>query len=795
MRTNPRIFDLRWPFISVLVFLVLLAPCVFAQEPGGGEGNQTPGVTAGGDSGGQATQESPASGEPSVVGGEINPSENVPVQPVEEIQPEYNYQFDLPESFKAVDRGNDEGGAIALAWPSSASDETSMEFFFNHDSPADLPDYRGLTKTSSDAPEQDEFATVSIVSGEVLIGAYATTMPDPERTGMYNSEWTFQTYGYVDKLDGSTQFVFRVFKRDKIGNEVELFNVASSEVNLTTTAIYETSFTVPAPIAIIPTDWIVVKVFGKSDSSDTKLHFVYGSSGHKSQVEITMSDYEYWAFQSETGESGTWEQFDGFPTNSQYTWEQPQVFGFFLSEKNKGKIEHYSVYENSFPANGIYQFSINSDETEPQKLTIEANAYNERIKDYASVKVYCDLRPFGGEKVQLEYVPPEDGQDQKPWDNVFRLIYDLGVDKLQELSITKPYFILLTADTGLAGVSLKKAVITVQPTEISEIKPEGVVKNTIINGSEGERPVPDNQYEHSFRVFTVPAGYTLPEGQELPPSAWEIGSMAGPITAQQNWWNGSRTNSWLWGILICLAVMIYIMQARKGVGLFIRRIAGLDHVEEAIGRATEMGRPVLYVNGLGYMSDIATIASVNILGRVARKVADYESRLLVPNRDPIVMAVCQEVIQEAYIDAGRPDSYNKDDTFFLTDDQFAYTAAVNGIMVREKPATNFFMGMFYAESLLLAETGSSTGAIQIAGTDALAQLPFFITTCDYTLIGEELYAASAYLSREPLLLGSLKGQDTAKLMFMIFTFLGTLLVCLTFFKFNIEFIKQLFQAF
>jgi hypothetical protein len=113
--------------------------------------------------------------------------------------------------------------------------------------------------------------------------------------------------------------------------------------------------------------------------------------------------------------------------------------------------------------------------------------------------------------------------------------------------------------------------------------------------------------------------------------------------------------------------------------------------------------------------------------------------------------------------------------YFLTQDQFSYTAAVCGIMVRDKPAANFLMGYYYAESLLLAETGQSTGAIQIAGTDSQAQLPFFITTCDYTLIGEELYAASAYLSREPLLLGSLKGQDLVKALMMLLIIGQTLL--------------------
>ncbi len=72
------------------------------------------------------------------------------------------------------------------------------------------------------------------------------------------------------------------------------------------------------------------------------------------------------------------------------------------------------------------------------------------------------------------------------------------------------------------------------------------------------------------------------------------------------------------------------------------------------------------------------------------------------------------------------------------------------------------MGYFFAEALILAETGNETGAIQIAGTDADTQLPFFITACDYTLMGEELYAASAYLSRQPLLVAQLRGQDIAK---------------------------------
>jgi hypothetical protein len=218
--------------------------------------------------------------------------------------------------------------------------------------------------------------------------------------------------------------------------------------------------------------------------------------------------------------------------------------------------------------------------------------------------------------------------------------------------------------------------------------------------------------------------------------------------------------------------LIFVSHAQKGADLYVRPLGGIEAVDDAIGRATEMGRPILYVLGLGTAADVATIASFTILGRVAKKVAEYQTELIVPTYDPIVMTVAQEVVKSAYLDAGRPDAYKDDTVYFVTQSQFAYVAAVNGTMLRELPATNVYMGKFFAESLLLAETGALAGSIQISGTDEIAQIPFFIVACDYTLIGEELYAASAYLGREPKLLGSLKAQDLAKAAFVVLAIVG-----------------------
>ena len=248
-------------------------------------------------------------------------------------------------------------------------------------------------------------------------------------------------------------------------------------------------------------------------------------------------------------------------------------------------------------------------------------------------------------------------------------------------------------------------------------------------------------------------------------------------TPQPNWINWNQINNLLLALLFGGIVFYAISTARKRE-IFLRRIPGLDAVDEAIGRATELGKPILYLTGAHDMSDPSTIAAAVILGRVAKRTAAYETDLLVPHRDPITMAVCQEITKQAYLESGKPDLYKEDSNFFITSDQFSYTAAVDGIMLRKKPAANFFMGHYFAEALLLTETGASTGAIQIAGTDADHQLPFFVTTCDYTLIGEELYAASAYLSKEPVQVGTLRGQDIGKALILGVLGIGAVLATL-----------------
>lgn len=242
-----------------------------------------------------------------------------------------------------------------------------------------------------------------------------------------------------------------------------------------------------------------------------------------------------------------------------------------------------------------------------------------------------------------------------------------------------------------------------------------------------------------------------------------------------NLFDPSRLPIFLVIAILGVLVVWLIARARRGEHFFIRKIAGLEAVEEAVGRATEMGRPILYIPGIDDANNIQTIYSMIILGHVAKMVAKYETPLIVPICKAFVMPLAEETTRQAYLDAGRPDAYNPNNIRYLSNEQFAFAAAVNGIILRERPAANLYMGSFFAESLLLAETGFQTGAIQIAGTANIHQLPFFVVACDYTLVGEEFFAATAYLSREPRLVGTLKAIDYTKVLIIVVLVLGTVL--------------------
>lgn len=233
----------------------------------------------------------------------------------------------------------------------------------------------------------------------------------------------------------------------------------------------------------------------------------------------------------------------------------------------------------------------------------------------------------------------------------------------------------------------------------------------------------------------------------------------------------------LFVLLSIVSTYLYIKAVEKGRNVNLRPIAGFDKIDEAVGRSTEMGRPVHFTPGysLGGLYNPSmgpqNMAGLSTLKKVAKSCAERGASLIVTLNQPEAVSLVDEIIKNAY------DSENQenpvDSTRFISTEQMAYAAGVLGVLREDRPAASILMGFFWAESLIFAEGGNYIGAFQIAGTAEASQIPFFVAACDYVVIGEELYAAKAYIENDVSTLGSLLSQDLIRtillaVMFLIF---------------------------
>jgi hypothetical protein len=223
----------------------------------------------------------------------------------------------------------------------------------------------------------------------------------------------------------------------------------------------------------------------------------------------------------------------------------------------------------------------------------------------------------------------------------------------------------------------------------------------------------------------------------------------------------------------------YAIQIGKQGKIRIRRLAGLDAIEETVGRAVEMGRPIFDIIGMGAFTDsyaTQTVAGLSILSYVATLCARLGAKLYAPQADTGVMPVAIELVRDAYRMEGKLEDLDVEEQLpYLSNEQFAWAGGIIGMAARMKPAANIMIGPFWAESMMFAETFDRIGAMQVGGTARMYQIPFFAALCDYILIGEEMFAAGAYVSGDPQQIGSIAAQDWYKIAALILGIVGALL--------------------
>ena len=236
-------------------------------------------------------------------------------------------------------------------------------------------------------------------------------------------------------------------------------------------------------------------------------------------------------------------------------------------------------------------------------------------------------------------------------------------------------------------------------------------------------------------------------------------------------------------LILIIAAFLYIVNKtrNKRYSPSLRRIPAVDAIDEAIGRAVEMGRGIHFSTGAGtQLSGVnapMTLAGISVASYVAKAAARVNIPFMYTTNVPDMVPLMQDVIGQSYAAEGKVDSFDPTrQVRYIANDQTIYAIHVAGVMEREKTGANFYMGPTRGETPIVLERAHNIGAMNITGTGRWVLIPVHAVMADYFLIMEELFAAGAYLSKDPEMIATVVTQDLPKIIVIILLLLGVIAV-------------------
>lgn len=230
-------------------------------------------------------------------------------------------------------------------------------------------------------------------------------------------------------------------------------------------------------------------------------------------------------------------------------------------------------------------------------------------------------------------------------------------------------------------------------------------------------------------------------------------------------------------LLVITGILAYVAYhlARKGKYWTIRPLEALDAIGEGIGRAAEMGRPILLLPGISGLQNAQTIAGLTIFGEVSQRGAEIGVETHNITSSTEVVAASEAIARDAYVSVGKPELYQPGKYVkWYGSGQFVYAVGAAGHILLAKPSVVLFMGYFLSDVIVTGETASRVGAMQIGGTTDQSATPLMGMFCDYMLFGEEMYAASATITKDRYAIATLAGEDWIKTILLFLMIVGVL---------------------
>lgn len=206
----------------------------------------------------------------------------------------------------------------------------------------------------------------------------------------------------------------------------------------------------------------------------------------------------------------------------------------------------------------------------------------------------------------------------------------------------------------------------------------------------------------------------------------------------------------------------------------LREISALTFLYRTLGLSMEEGTRVHISLGHGGLLDArggSALAGLAMLRHIAERTSVSDKPSVASSGDSTLGLLTQDTLQAGYKAAGVEELYVPTTGRVTGLSPFSYAAGAMNISQNENVSANIMIGHFGPEAALLTEASDRENISIIGASDDLAgQAVLFANTQD-ALIGEELFAAGAYLGAGPSHLASLTVQDILRWL-VIITLLG-----------------------
>lgn len=230
-------------------------------------------------------------------------------------------------------------------------------------------------------------------------------------------------------------------------------------------------------------------------------------------------------------------------------------------------------------------------------------------------------------------------------------------------------------------------------------------------------------------------------------------------------------------IVSAILVGVFAFLQRKSAPPF-REIASIARLRRAVGLAVEEGTRIHFSIGRGSLSNAtgaSAIAALNALERISEQTSLSDHPPIASTGDSALTLIAQQTLLDAYKNAAAEDQFDATSGRLTGLTPFSYAAGAIPIIRDEKVSTNVFIGHFGVEIALLNDAAERNDAFVLSASDSLpAQAVLFASSPD-ALIGEELYAASAYIKPSPAHTASLTVQDILRWVITGTLILGSIL--------------------